>query len=69
MTRYQALVATGKGQPSPWQYLKNQIYVGDEQFVSRMQRQLPADAPLRDIPSLHKRPVGKPLADYARKHK
>jgi putative transposase len=67
--RYQVFVAQGKGQPSPWQQLKNQIYLGDAQFVVKMQKQLTDDALLDDIPILHKRPVAKPLADYARKHK
>lgn len=66
--RYQAFVTQGKGQPSPWQQLKNQIYLGDDQFVATMQKRLTDDASLDDIPALHKRPVAKPLADYARKH-
>ncbi len=49
--------------------MKNQIYLGDERFVEKMQQQLAADAPLGDIHALHTRPVAKPLADYARKHK
>ena len=68
VARYQAFVAAGKGQPSPWQQLKNQIYLGDEQFVKRMQRHVDTDASLSEVPALHKRPVPKPLADYARKH-
>jgi len=62
--RYRAFVAKGKDLPSPWQHLKNQIYLGDEQFVEQMQRQLGGDQSLADIPSLHKRPVAKPLADW-----
>lgn len=57
----------GKNQSSPWQQLKNQIYLGDEQFVERMQRQLNGDQSLDEVPSLHRRPVRKPLVDYARK--
>lgn len=68
MTRYQAFVLAGKGQPSPWQHLKNQIYLGDDQFVEKMQRKIADDAPLSDVPALHKRPVARPLADYVRKH-
>ena len=67
--RYREFVALGKGQPAPWQHLKHQIYLGDKQFVERMQRKLSVDQSLQDIPALHKRPVPKPLADYARKHK
>jgi len=67
--RYCDFIIQGKGQPSPWQQLKNQIYLGDDKFVERMQRKLTEDVPLYDIPALHKRPVAKPLADYARKFK
>ena len=67
--RYREFVAQGKGQPSPWQQLKNQIYLGDDKFVEKMQRKVASDAPLGDVPALHKRPVAKPLADYERKFK
>ena len=67
--RYRAFVAQGKNQPSPWRQLKNQIYLGDDQFVEQMQRQVMDDQSLEGIPSLHKRPVAKPLAEYASKHR
>jgi len=31
--RYKKFVAQGKDQPSPWTLLRNQIYLGSEQFV------------------------------------
>ena len=37
---YKELVANGKGLPSPWQELKNQIYMGSEQFVADMQQEI-----------------------------
>ncbi len=31
--KYREFIDRGKGQPSPWQSLKNQVYLGNEQFV------------------------------------
>lgn len=36
---YRQFVATGRGQPSPWAALKNQIFLGDDRFVARMHAQ------------------------------
>lgn len=33
---YRDFVKAGKGQPSPWQQLKNQIYLGSDDFVNAM---------------------------------
>mgnify|MGYP000468063423 FL=1 len=35
--QYCVFVAEGKNQPSPWKQLKNQIYLGDDDFVDEMQ--------------------------------
>ena len=64
--RYRAFVTQGRNQPSPWQQLKNQIYLGDEAFVVQMQQYISADTPLQGVPATHKRPPAKPLAVYAR---
>jgi REP element-mobilizing transposase RayT len=66
--RYRAFVAAGKGQPSPWEGLKHQIYLGSETFVEAMQRARPADTDLSEIPAVQKRPPPKPLSHYAKRH-
>lgn len=38
--RYRDFVQAGKGQPYPWQQLKNQIYLGSDDFVNDMRRKL-----------------------------
>lgn len=48
--RYREFVQQGKGQPSPWQSLKNQIYLGDDDFVLDMQCKLDPEQSLKDIP-------------------
>ena len=52
--RYRDFVQQGKGQPSPWQSLKNQIYLGDEDFVLDVQCKLDPEQSLKDIPKKQK---------------
>jgi putative transposase len=65
---YRRFVAEGKNQPSPWQNLKNQIYLGSEAFVEEMQRKMKTDQRLSEIPKAHRRPVARPLTWYFQKH-
>jgi len=62
--KYRAFVARGKGQPSPWESLKNQIYLGPDSFVENMLSMLQPEQSLRDIPLTQKRPPSKPLNYY-----
>jgi REP element-mobilizing transposase RayT len=62
--RYQRFVEEGKGQPSPWEGLKNQVFLGDNAFVVRMQSLLDSDRVLDEVPSSQRRPIAKPLAHY-----
>lgn len=68
-TRYRAFVAEGKTQPSPWGQLKNQIYLGSEAFVGKMQSHLAPDKDLSEVPTAQRRRVAKPLDYYARQHR
>ena len=63
--RYRAFVQAGKNQPSPWESLKNQIYLGSDEFIEDMQCKLDPEQSLKDIPSLQKQKAPKPL-DYYR---
>lgn len=67
--RYRAFVADGKNQPSPWQKLRNQIYLGDEQFVSKLQAGLEHDKDLSEIPIAQRRKPAQSLDYYAQKHR
>jgi putative transposase len=66
--RYRDFVKEGKGQSSPWQQLKNQIYLGDDNFVNDMQRKLDPDQSLKDIPKKQKQAPIKPLAHFAERY-
>lgn len=63
--RYKQFVAEGKDQPSPWQMLRNQIYLGGEPFVEMMQALIGGDDALKEIPSSQRRPAPKKLEKYA----
>ena len=67
--RYRDFVEQGKGQPSPWQELKNQIYLGDDQFVEDMQCKLDPDQSLKDIPKKQKHAPVKPLSYFEERYK
>lgn len=65
---YRAFVASGKNQPSPWGRLKNQIYLGSDVFVEKMQRRLEGGKDLSEVPAAQRRQMPKPLEYYARKY-
>ena len=61
--RYQEFVAGGKGLPSPWQQLRNQVYLGGDEFIEQMHKKI-EDISLDDVPKLQKRKLAKPLDHY-----
>jgi putative transposase len=67
--RYRDFVAQGKNLPSPWEHLKNQIFLGDEQFVEDMQCKLNINQELSEIPRAQRRKVPKPLDYYSNRYK
>jgi REP element-mobilizing transposase RayT len=66
--RYRSFVQEGKNQPSPWEGLKNQIYLGSNAFVEDMQCKLDPKQSLRDIPKLQKQSPSKPLAYFEKRY-
>lgn len=63
--RFERFVVAGIGRSSPWQELRNQIYLGSDRFIEEMQRQIKDDQPLEEIPAKQKRQPARPLACYA----
>ena len=66
--RYADFAAEGTNQTGPWEKLKNQIFLGSEAFVASLQRNLNANARLREIPATQHRPPPQPLAQIAHAH-
>ena len=61
-------MAAGKHQPSPWEELKNQIYLGSATFANALQaRQIPG-CDLSEIPASQRRPAPRPLASYEQQY-
>jgi hypothetical protein len=69
MERYREFVAEGKNQPSPWEQLRNQIYLGSDAFIKRLQVQLDAGRELSDVPVKQRRALPKALSHYAARFK
>ncbi len=66
--KYRAFVLAGKGQPSPWEKLKNQVFLGSDQFIEESQSHISQDQSLDDIPKLQKLAPPKPLSHYAQSY-
>jgi REP-associated tyrosine transposase len=62
---YCEFVKAGEGQPSIWQQLKNQIYLGDDTFINDMQSKLDPNQSIKDIPKKQIQPSEKPLSYFA----
>jgi REP-associated tyrosine transposase len=65
---YRDFIQQGKNQPSPWENLKNQIYLGSSEFVEEMQCKLEPDHSLNDIPKKQKQAAIKPLGYYQQQY-
>lgn len=62
---YRRFVAAGMGQPAPWEQLEHQVMLGSEEFVDNLRRRLPKDRDLSEVPRAQRRPLAKPLTEYA----
>jgi putative transposase len=65
---YKVFVAEGNDQPTVWEQLKNQIYLGSELFVDEMQCKLSVDFKSTEIPYIQRRQIAKPLDGYMKKY-
>ena len=65
--RYAQFVVEGIKTKSPWDNLKGQVFLGDDQFVQRMQAYLDPEKDDVQIPRAQRRPPAPPLATIARR--
>ena len=61
---YRNFVSEGAEQPSPWLSLRNQIYLGSDEFVEKSQSLISGEGELTEIPSSQRKPPPKKLDDY-----
>jgi len=64
---YRNFVLQGVGQ-GIWEELRNQIFLGDEAFVERMQTKAQVDGDTLTVPQLQRRPPAQPLEVIATKN-
>ena len=64
--RYVRFVSDGNSQVSPWEHLKDQVFLGSDAFVDAMQRKVTSGRDLREIPQARPRSVAKPIGQYAK---
>ncbi|MBU2986646.1 transposase [Saccharophagus degradans] len=68
MEGYKAFVKEGKNPPSPWEKLRNQVYLGSDEFVEHAQCQISDEQSLNDIPKPQKLAPIKPLTHYIERY-
>jgi REP element-mobilizing transposase RayT len=66
--RYGAFVAEGVGKPSPWEQLKNQVYLGSDRFIEKMHKKIPKGQDLREVPQARRRKAAESLETYENGH-
>jgi putative transposase len=67
--RFARFVCDGQTQPSIWHARRNQMYLGDEQFVPRMPSQIQDETSLDEISTGQRRLCRLSLEDFARQHR
>ena len=66
---YRRFVAEGKKRPSPWEDLKNQIFLGSDAFVDEMQGKVASNQRLDEVPKTQRRATAQPLIWYFQQHR
>jgi len=61
-------VRRGNGHSDLWSKLRNQIYLGDENFITKMQEYRKVSGDLREIPRIQRRDVIKSLGYYSERY-
>jgi|TARA_R110002050_G_scaffold55818_1_gene125548 REP-associated tyrosine transposase len=62
---YKQFVSEGANQPSPWEELKNQVYLGSDAFVGQMVAKLDDTERLSEVPATQRHPVARSLEEFA----
>ncbi len=68
IAKYVAFVHEGARLPSVWSKLQGQVFLGSEDFVSRMQTHIAASPTVKEIPRAQRRALKKSLTEFAEAH-
>jgi len=63
--RYRKFVSAGRNQPSPWENIKNQMFLGSDGFVAALHAKIDTQKSLDDIPKYYQQAPSKPLTWFA----
>ena len=69
IARYKEFISLGKNQPFSRESLTNQIFLGSDQFITKVRKHIPKDKDLSEVPQRQKRPIAKPLKYFSGKSK
>ncbi len=64
MERYKKYVQEGTPSTSPWEHLRNQIYLGSDSFIDRMQARVDGNKDLSEVPRAQRRRPVRDLSEY-----
>jgi REP-associated tyrosine transposase len=67
--KYRVFISAGKNQPSPWDALRNQVFLGSEQYVEDIKNKIAKGKDLSEIPKSQKRSKPKSLNYYSKNAK
>lgn len=62
--KYQQFVNDGKNQPAPWKHLKNQVFLGSEEFLAEMLELQDEGDALVEVPRAQRRELPRAIAEY-----
>jgi putative transposase len=62
--KYREFVDQGNNQPSPWESLQNQVFLGSEEYVSRLLNDIDKEKDLSEIPKSQRKEKPKELGWY-----
>lgn len=65
---YKKFVSEGKNHPSPWHELRNQVYLGSDDFVMQLDALIDGDKDLSEVPSSQRRGIPASLEEYDEKY-
>lgn len=63
---YRRFVDEGVREPSPWEQLKQQMYLGDDGFVAAAQATIAGNNQSEEVPVAQRRPIPRSLESYER---
>lgn len=62
---YRRFVSSGISQPSPWEDLRQQLYLGDDDFVLETQLRIGRAAVSAEVPLVQRRALPQPISHFA----